>query len=101
MAALGVEEARRGVACRLQLFPPNHGGNDMGKIHGNGGDISSSFDNGVRNVTEKMGTTFENLRDRFEGVGGKIGGLVRQHPVASLAAGVGIGVLVAKLLTRK
>jgi len=69
----------------------------MGNIHGNGGGL----DNGVRNVTEKVESTFENLRDKFEGVGGKIGGLVRQHPVASIAAGVGIGVLVAKLLTRK
>jgi ElaB/YqjD/DUF883 family membrane-anchored ribosome-binding protein len=46
----------------------------------------------------------ESTRDR-EGQGqevsGKLGGFVKEHPVASLAAGVGIGVLFARLLSRR
>lgn len=73
----------------------------MGKLHGNGGDLSSRFDNGAREIGEKMENTFATVKDKVGEVGGKIGGFVKEHPVASLAAGVGIGLLFARMLTRR
>jgi ElaB/YqjD/DUF883 family membrane-anchored ribosome-binding protein len=73
----------------------------MGKLHGNGGDLSSRFDNGAREIGEKMENTFETVKDKVGDIGGKIGGFVKEHPVASLAAGVGIGLLFARMLTRR
>lgn len=73
----------------------------MGKLHGNGGDLSSRFDNGAREIGETMENTFATVKDKVGEVGGKIGGFVKEHPVASLAAGVGIGLLFARMLTRR
>jgi ElaB/YqjD/DUF883 family membrane-anchored ribosome-binding protein len=73
----------------------------MARIHGNGGEMRSSFENGARELGDKMESTFETVKDKVGEVGGKIGGFVKEHPVASLAAGVGIGVLFARMLTRR
>lgn len=74
----------------------------MGKLHGNGGEhLGSRFENGTGELKEKMETTFENVKDRMGEVGGRIGSFVKEHPVASLAAGVGIGLLFARMLSRR
>jgi ElaB/YqjD/DUF883 family membrane-anchored ribosome-binding protein len=73
----------------------------MVKIHGNGGDLASSFENGARELGDTMEHTFETVKDKVGEVGGKIGSFVKEHPVASLAAGVGIGLLFARMLTRR
>jgi hypothetical protein len=48
-----------------------------------------------------MESTFATVKDKVGEVGGKVGGFVKEHPIASLAAGVGIGLLVARMLTRR
>lgn len=73
----------------------------MAKIHGNGGEMASRLDNGARELGEKMESTFETVKDKVGEVGGRIGGFVKEHPVASLAAGVGIGLLFARMFTRR
>lgn len=73
----------------------------MAKIHGNGGELTSRFENGARELGDKMESTFETVKDKVGEVGGKIGGFVKEHPVASLAAGVGIGLLFARMLSRR
>jgi len=73
----------------------------MAKIHGNGGEMASSFENGARELGDKMEQGFEAVKDKVGEVGGKIGSFVKEHPVISLAAGVGIGLLFARLLTRR
>jgi len=72
----------------------------MAKLQGNGGELTSKFENGARELGDRMESTFETVKDKVGEVGGKIGGFVKEHPVASLAAGVGIGLLFARLLTR-
>lgn len=73
----------------------------MAKIHGNGGELRSQFEHGAREIGDKMESTFETVKDKVGEVGGRIGGFVKEHPIASVAAGVGIGLLVARMLTRK
>jgi ElaB/YqjD/DUF883 family membrane-anchored ribosome-binding protein len=73
----------------------------MANIHGNGGEMASRFENGARELSDKMESTFETVKDKVGEVSGKIGGFVKEHPVASLAAGVGIGLLFARMLTRR
>ena len=74
----------------------------MAKIHGNGGgDLSSRFENGAREIGDRMENTFETVKDKVGEVSGRVGGFVKEHPVASLAAGVGIGLLFARLFTRR
>jgi ElaB/YqjD/DUF883 family membrane-anchored ribosome-binding protein len=73
----------------------------MAKMHGNGGEMASRFENGTRELGEKMEATLETVKDRMSEVSGRIGGFVKEHPVMSLAAGVGIGLLVARMLTRR
>lgn len=73
----------------------------MAKIHGNGGELTSRLDNGARELGDRMEATFETVKDKVGEVSGKIGGFVKEHPVASLAAGVGIGLLFARMLTRR
>lgn len=73
----------------------------MGKLHGNGGDIGTAYENGTRELADKMESTFATVKDKVGEVGGKVGGFVKEHPIASLAAGVGIGLLVARMLTRR
>lgn len=73
----------------------------MAKIHGNGGELGARFENGTREIGERMEHTLETVKDKATELGGKVGGFVKQHPVASLAAGVGIGLLFARMLTRR
>ncbi len=73
----------------------------MARIHGNGGEMSSRFENGARELGDKMEHGFETVKDKVGEVGGKIGSFVKEHPVMSLAAGVGIGLLFARMLTRR
>jgi len=73
----------------------------MANIHGNGGEMASRFENGAREIGEKMESTFETVKDKVGEVSGKVGGFVKEHPVASLAAGVGIGLLFARLFSRR
>lgn len=73
----------------------------MGKLHGNGGDLGSRFENGTREIGERMESTFETVKDKVGEVGGKVGSFVKEHPVASLAAGVGVGLLFARMLRRR
>jgi ElaB/YqjD/DUF883 family membrane-anchored ribosome-binding protein len=77
----------------------------MARIHGNGGEMASRFENGARELGDKIGdtmeSTFATVKDKVGEVGGKVGSFVKEHPVASLAAGVGIGLLFARMLTRR
>ncbi len=73
----------------------------MGKLHGNGGDLGTGYENGTRELADRMESTFATVKDKVGEVGGKVGGFVKEHPIASLAAGVGIGLLVARMLTRR
>jgi len=73
----------------------------MANIHGNGGEMASRLENGAREIGEKMESTFETVKDKVGEVSGKVGGFVKEHPVASLAAGVGIGLLFARLFSRR
>ena len=73
----------------------------MGKLHGNGGDLGTRFEHGTRELGDKMEATFDTVKEKVSEVGGRIGGFVKEHPVASLAAGVGIGLLVARMFTRR
>jgi ElaB/YqjD/DUF883 family membrane-anchored ribosome-binding protein len=73
----------------------------MVKIHGNGGEMTGRLENGARELGDKMESTFETVKDKVGEVGGKIGSFVKEHPVMSLAAGVGIGVLFARMLSRR
>lgn len=73
----------------------------MAKIHGNGGELRSQFENGAREIGEKMESTLETVKDKVGEVSGKVGGFVKEHPIASLAAGLGIGLLFARMFTRR
>lgn len=76
----------------------------MAKIHGNGGDLGAlgdKLENGAREIGDKMESTFETVKEKVGEVGGKLGGFVKEHPLMSLAAGVGIGVLFGRLMTRR
>jgi ElaB/YqjD/DUF883 family membrane-anchored ribosome-binding protein len=73
----------------------------MAKIHGNGGELRGQFENGAREIGDRMESTFETVKDKVGEVGSRVGGFVKEHPIASLAAGVGIGLLFARMLTRR
>ena len=73
----------------------------MAKIHGNGGDLGTHLENGARDIAEKMETSFETVKDKVGELSHKVGGFVKEHPVMSLAAGVGVGLLFARMLTRR
>jgi ElaB/YqjD/DUF883 family membrane-anchored ribosome-binding protein len=73
----------------------------MGKLHESGSELTSKFENGARELGDKMESTFETVKDKVGEVSGKVGSFVKEHPVASLAAGVGIGLLFARMLTRR
>jgi hypothetical protein len=73
----------------------------MGKLHGNGGDLGTRFENGTRELGDRMESTFATVKDKMGEVGGRVGGFVKEHPIASLAAGVGIGLLFARMFTRR
>lgn len=73
----------------------------MAKIHGNGGDLGDRLESGARDLGARMESSFESVKDRFGEVSGRIGGLVKEHPLASLAAGLGIGFLFGHLMTRR
>ena len=73
----------------------------MANIHGNGGEMASRIEHGAREMGEKLESTFETVKDKVGEVGGRVGGFVKEHPIASLAAGVGIGLLFARMFTRR
>jgi ElaB/YqjD/DUF883 family membrane-anchored ribosome-binding protein len=73
----------------------------MSKIHGNGGDLGDRLESGARDLGARMESSFETVKDRVGELGGRIGGLVKEHPMVSLAAGVGIGFLFGRLMTRR
>ena len=86
----------------------------MAKMHGNGGEAGSmrgTFEERMRDVGEKAGSRYEDVKETMRGrmgemkdtmgeMGGRVGGMVREHPVATILAGVGIGFLVGRLLSR-
>ena len=86
----------------------------MAKMHGNGGEAGSmrgTFEERMRGVGEKAGARYEDVKETMKGtmgdmretmgeMSGRVGGMVREHPVATILAGVGIGFLVGRLLSR-
>ncbi|HLU68678.1 MAG TPA: hypothetical protein VKZ63_20495 [Kofleriaceae bacterium] len=83
----------------------------MGRIHRNGGESGSmrgTFGRGLRGATERMrgagehmGESVEGMREHVSEMGGRFGGMVREHPMMAIVAGVGLGFLVGRLLSRE
>lgn len=81
----------------------------MGQIYGNGGEIlRDTFEKGTRmasekldTATEKLETAFADVRDRAMTVGNRAVSFAKEHPVATIAAGLGLGVLLAGLIRRR
>lgn len=74
------------------------------KHHGNGGEVlRERVEEGVRAVGDEIGHTYHRVRDRAVDVGERAVGFTKDHPFAvigSIAAGVGIGFLIVRLLRR-
>jgi ElaB/YqjD/DUF883 family membrane-anchored ribosome-binding protein len=78
----------------------------MGKYQGNGGEAGSlrhGFERTgerMKEAGERIESAYEDVRERMSEVGGRVGGMVREHPMMAILAGVGIGFLVGRLLSR-
>jgi ElaB/YqjD/DUF883 family membrane-anchored ribosome-binding protein len=72
--------------------------------HGNGGEmLRERVEEGVRAVGEGIGHTYHRVRDRAVDAGERAVGFTKDHPFAvigSIAAGVGLGFLLVRLLRR-
>ncbi|HKE13591.1 MAG TPA: hypothetical protein VKB80_01915 [Kofleriaceae bacterium] len=72
--------------------------------HGNGGEmLRDRVEEGARAVGDEVQRTYFRVRDRAADVGGRAVGFTKDHPLAiigSLAAGVGIGLLIARMVRR-
>jgi ElaB/YqjD/DUF883 family membrane-anchored ribosome-binding protein len=75
----------------------------MGRVSGNGGEATmrDTFERGTRVASEKLETAFEDVRDRAMTVGNRAVSFAKEHPVAAVAAGLGVGVIIAGLLRRR
>lgn len=71
--------------------------------HGNGGELLEQVEDSVRAVGEGLGHTFTRVRDGATDVGGRAVDFTKDHPLAilgSMAVGVGIGFVIARMLQR-
>lgn len=75
----------------------------MGRVYGNGGEstMRDTFEKGTRVAGKKLETAFEDVRERAMTMGNRAVGFAKDHPVAAIAAGLGVGVLIAGLLRRR
>jgi ElaB/YqjD/DUF883 family membrane-anchored ribosome-binding protein len=81
------------------------------KAFGNGGEalrekgeaLRERMEEGARAVGEEIEHTFYRVRDRAADVSGRAIGFAKDHPLATaatLAAGIGVGFLIVRMLRR-
>ena len=73
----------------------------MARMHGDMGELKSRAQHGVHAIGEQMSGAYEQVRGGMENVGGRATGFVRDRPVVSVLAGVGIGLLIGKLISSR
>jgi ElaB/YqjD/DUF883 family membrane-anchored ribosome-binding protein len=65
----------------------------MARFGGNGGEMK-------HDVQEQIQEVYGEVREKVEEASGRLAELVRDRPMTSILAGVGIGFLIGKLLSR-
>lgn len=72
----------------------------MAKMHGDMGELKTRAQDRAHAIGEQVSGAYEQVRGQMEHVGGRATGFVRERPVVSVMAGVGIGLILGMLIRR-